>query len=81
MRTLGAPFRAAIGDGSVAATDLATKRIRVMVNSTRSAKSAVTFTDTAISATFTLRNKSTCCPLTSQLSVAAGSAVARGGPY
>ena len=46
-------------DGSVAATDLATKSIRVIVNSTRSAKSAVTFTDTAISAIFILRNKST----------------------
>jgi hypothetical protein len=59
MRMLGAPLRATIGDGSVAATDLATKSIRVIVNSTRSAKSAVTFTDTAISAIFILRNKST----------------------
>lgn len=46
-------------DGSVATTDLATKRVRVSITASRSAKTAATATDTAISATFILRNKPT----------------------
>ena len=46
-------------DGNVATTDLATKRVRVSVTASRSAKTAATATDTAISATFILRNKPT----------------------
>ena len=46
-------------DGNVATTNLATKRVRVSITASRSAKTAATATDTAISATFILRNKPT----------------------
>ncbi len=46
-------------DGNVATTDLATKGVQVSMNVVRSAQTAATTTDTAVSAIFTLRNKPT----------------------
>ncbi|SDS38787.1 prepilin-type N-terminal cleavage/methylation domain-containing protein [Opitutus sp. GAS368] len=46
-------------DGNVATTDLATKRVQVSLNAARSAKTMATATDTAVSASFILRNKPT----------------------
>ncbi len=44
-------------DGVAATTDLATKRVQVIMNLVRQARTAATATDTAVSAVFVLRNK------------------------
>jgi type II secretory pathway pseudopilin PulG len=44
-------------DGNPAVTDLATKRVQVIMNVVRQAQTAATATDTAVSAAFLLRNK------------------------
>ena len=46
-------------DGSAATTDLATKRVQVSLNAVRTTRTAAAATDTAVSATFVLRNKPT----------------------
>lgn len=46
-------------DGNAATTDLATKRVQVSLNLVRTARTAATSTDTAVSASFILRNKPT----------------------
>lgn len=43
--------------GNVATTDAATKRVQVSMNVVRTARTAATATDTAVSAIFVLRNK------------------------
>ena len=44
-------------DGSPAVTDLATKRVQVIMNVVRQARTAATATDTVVSAAFLMRNK------------------------
>jgi prepilin-type N-terminal cleavage/methylation domain-containing protein len=46
-------------DGNVATTDLATKRVQVFLNVVRATGETATATDTAVSASFILRNKPT----------------------
>jgi prepilin-type N-terminal cleavage/methylation domain-containing protein len=46
-------------DGSAATTDLATKRVQVILNAARQTGQTATATDTAVSALFVLRNKPT----------------------
>lgn len=46
-------------DGNAAATDLATKGVQVSLNVVRTARTAATSTDAAVSAIFILRNKPT----------------------
>jgi len=46
-------------DGNAATTDLATKRVQVSLNLVRTARTAPASTDTAVSASFILRNKPT----------------------
>jgi Tfp pilus assembly protein PilW len=45
-------------DGNVATTDLATKRLQISLNLVRTAQTTANSTDVAVSAIFTLRNKS-----------------------
>ena len=54
---LGVTFTRFDRDGLAATTDLATKQVQVVMNVTRSARTAATSTDTAVSAAFILRNK------------------------
>jgi prepilin-type N-terminal cleavage/methylation domain-containing protein len=46
-------------DGNAATTDLSTKRVQVILNVSRLARTAAATTDTAVSASFILRNKPT----------------------
>ena len=46
-------------DGNPAITDLATKRVQVVMNVVRQAQTAATATDTTVSAAFLMRNKPT----------------------
>jgi hypothetical protein len=46
-------------DGNAATTDLATKRVQVILNAARQTSRMATATDTAVSALFVLRNKPT----------------------
>ncbi len=55
--TPGVTFIRLDRDGLAAITDLATKQIQVIMNVTRSARTAATSADTAVSAAFILRNK------------------------
>ncbi len=55
--TAGVTFARFDRDGVAATTDLATKRVQVILNVVRSAQTAAKSTDTAVSAGFILRNK------------------------
>lgn len=55
--TAGVTFVRFDRDGIAATTDLATKRVQVIMNVVRTARTAATSTDTAVSAGFILRNK------------------------
>lgn len=55
--TAGVKFTRFDRDGAIATTDLATKRVQVILNVVRSAHTAAKSTDTAVSAGFILRNK------------------------
>jgi prepilin-type N-terminal cleavage/methylation domain-containing protein len=55
--TAGVTFARFDRDGNAASTDAATKRIQVVMNVVRTARTAATSTDTAVSAAFILRNK------------------------
>ena len=55
--TAGVTFVRFDRDGIAATTDLATKRVQVIMNVVRTARTAPTSTDTAVSAGFILRNK------------------------
>ena len=55
--TAGVTFTRFDRDGVAATTDLATKRVQVIMNAVRQARTAATSTDTAVSAGFILRNK------------------------
>lgn len=57
--TAGATFARFDRDGAAATTDLATKRIQIVLNVARTATTVATTTDTAVSAGFVLRNKPT----------------------
>lgn len=57
--TAGAAFARFDRDGTAATTDLATKSVQIIVNVARSANTVATATDTAVSASFVLRNKPT----------------------
>ena len=53
----GVQFARLDRDGAAAITDLATKRVQVIMNVVRQGNTAATSTDTAVSAAFILRNK------------------------
>jgi hypothetical protein len=53
----GATFARFDRDGNAATTDLATKRVQVILNVVRQTGQTATATDTAVSASFILRNK------------------------